>query len=126
MANQKQTMILIVVAASLVSFLGGYLLTQPSLKVSAVLQEQRGSLIDRFDGVVETSTPTPLPPGLLQASDQAAVGPTNASDGEAILYYYNGGVSKLDLETRKSTLISSALIPGLIRVIWSPDKNRVI
>ncbi len=126
MGSQKQTIVLIAVTASLVSFLAGYLLTQPSAQVSAVLHEQRGNLIDRFDGVVQTSTPTPLPPGLLQASSDIALAPTNAANGEAVLYYHNQGVSSLDLETRKSQLISQASIPGLIKVIWSPDKNRVV
>ncbi len=126
MAPQKQLTILIAVAASLVSFLGGYLLTRPSVKVSAVLQEQRGSLIDRFDGVVQTATPTPLPPGLLQASDQTVISPTNTLDEESILYYSTNGVFKLNLETRKSTIISDTLFSGLVRVIWSPDRNRVI
>ncbi len=126
MATQKQTIILIAITASLVSFLAGYLFTQPSAQVSAVLHEQRGNLIDRFDGVVQTSTPTPLPPGLLQAASDIVLAPTNAADGEAVIYYHNQGVSNLDLETRKSRLISQASIPGLTKVVWSPDKNRVI
>ncbi len=126
MPTQKQTVVLIAVAASTVSFLAGYLLTQPSRQVGAVLNEQRGNLIDRFDGVVQTSTPTPLPPGLLQASSDIAIAPTNSTDGESVLYYHTQGVTSLDLETRKSRLISQASIPGLTRVIWSPDKNRVV
>src|SRR5258708_4230407 len=85
---QKQLTILIVIAVSLVSFLGGYLLTQPHSSMNAVVQEQRGNLIDRFDGVATSSTPTPLPPGLFQASSETVLAPVAAQDGEAALYYH--------------------------------------
>src|SRR5258708_1688190 len=123
---QKQLTILIVIAVSLVSFLGGYLLTQPHSSMNAVVQEQRGNLIDRFDGVATSSTPTPLPPGLFQASSDTVLAAVAAQDGEAALYYHTGGVSRVDLESRKTQTISQVAIPGLSNVIWSPDKNRVI
>lgn len=127
MASQKQLIILITVAASLTSFLAGYLLTQPSGQSANVLQQQRGALIDRFSGI-NGSTPTPLPPGLLQASTDATLAPTNAPDSNAILYYHptSGYVSKLELETRTNTLISTAQLSNLTSVIWSPNKNQVI
>ncbi len=128
MANQKHFLILIIIGASVASFLGGYLLTQPSGTSSAALEQQRGSLIDRFDGVVERTTPTPLPPGLLQASADPALALTNSPDGDAVLYYHpdSGYVSRLDLETRTSKTISSTTLSRLARVIWSQDKNRVV
>ncbi len=128
MTSQKQLIILIVITASLTSFLVGYLLTQPSRQSADVVQQQRGALIDRFSSVTDSSTPTPLPPGLLQATTDAALASANAPDSDAVLYYHpdNGHVSKLDLETRLNTVISSAQLTGLTDVIWSPDKNRVI
>ncbi|GEM_PF-2361762 len=128
MNNQKQLIILIVITASLTSFLAGYLLTQPAKNNSAIIEQQRGALIDRFNGVVGSATSTPLPPGLLQASSDSTLAPTNASDADAVVYYHpnTGIVSKLDLETRTNTIISTASLPHLIRVIWSPNKNRVI
>jgi len=127
MANQKQLIILIIITASLTSFLAGYLLTQPSRQNADILQQQRGALIDRFSGI-NGSTPTPLPPGLLQASTDTTLAPTNAPDSNAILYYHpaSGYVSKLELETRTNTTISTAQLPNLTGVIWSPNKNRVI
>src|SRR3989344_3730286 len=128
MASQKQLIILIVITASLTSFLAGYLLTQPSRQSADIIQQQRGALIDRFSGIDSDSTPTPLPPGLLQATTDVALAPTNAPDSNAVLYYHpsNGFVSKLDLETRLNTTISTAQLTGLTSVIWSPNKNRVI
>src|SRR6185295_9581099 len=126
MSSQKQLTILIAIGVSLVSFLAGYLLTRPAGTTATILQEQRGNLIDRFDGVVQTSSPTPLPPGLLQASADVVIDPTNAPTGDAVLYYHTSGVTRLDLETRRGQLISGVSLPGLTRVIWSPDKNRVI
>ena len=127
MTSQKQLIILIVITVSLISFLAGYLLVQPSGPSTDVLQQQRGALIDRFSGI-NGSTPTPLPPGLLQASTDATLAPTNAPDGNAILYYHltSGHVSKLELETRTSTLVSTAQLPNLTGVTWSPNKNQVI
>ena len=128
MASQKQLIILIVITASLTSFLAGYLLTQPSRQSANIIEQQRGALIDRFSGIGSGSTPTPLPPGLLQATTDVALAPTNAPDSNAVLYYHpsNGFVSKLDLETRLNTTISTAQLTGLTSVIWSPNKNRVI
>jgi hypothetical protein len=128
MQSQKQLITLIIIAASLCSFLAGYLLTQAPQNNTDILQEQRGVLIDRFNGVDSSSTPTPLPPGLLQATSDAALAPVSASDADAVIYYHSesGSVSKLDLETRTSTLISTASLPRLVQVIWSPDRNRVI
>lgn len=125
--SQKQLIVLIVITASLTSFLAGYLLTQPSRQSADIIQ-QRGALIDRFSGITDNSAPTPLPPGLLQATTDTSLAPTNAPNSDAVLYYHldNGHVSKLDLETRANTLISTAQLTGLTNVIWSPDKNRVI
>lgn len=128
MASQKQLIILIVITVSLTSFLAGYLLTQPARQSADILQQQRGALIDRFSGLTDNSTPTPLPPGLLQATTDAALAATNAPDSNAVLYYHpsNGYVSRLNLETRLNIVISSTQLAGLTNVIWSPDKNRVI
>ncbi|MBP9822212.1 MAG: hypothetical protein KBC81_02070 [Candidatus Pacebacteria bacterium] len=126
--NKKQLITLIVVASSLTSFLAGYLLTRPSNEISDAIQQQRGVLIDRFSDMDTNSTPTPLPPGLLQASTDTALAPTNAHDSNSVIYYHtvNGHVSKIDLETRNSTLISTTQLNNLSRVIWSSDKNRVV
>jgi Tol biopolymer transport system component len=128
MKNQKQLIVLIVVATSLSSFLGGYLLTQPTRLGTDILQQQRGALIDRFNGLADSSTPGPLPPGLLQASTDSALGLTNAPDTDSVLYYHpnTGNVSSLNLETRANKLISTANLSNLVNVVWSPDKNRVL
>lgn len=128
MADQKQLIILIVITASLTSFLAGYLLTQPPKNANTIIKEQRGALIDRFSNIDDGSTPTPLPPGLFQITTDEALAPTNAPDSDAVLYYHslNGFVSKAELETRTSTPVSTTELKGLSNVIWSPDKNRVI
>jgi len=128
MASQKQLIILIIITASLTSFLAGYLLTQSPKNAATLIQEQRGALIDRFSGIDNDSTPTPLPPGLLQATTDSALATTNAPDSNTVLYYHpdNGFVSKIDLETRNNTLISTTQLKGLTNVVWSPNKNRVI
>ncbi|OGN06435.1 MAG: hypothetical protein A2669_01570 [Candidatus Yanofskybacteria bacterium RIFCSPHIGHO2_01_FULL_48_25b] len=124
--NQKLLILLIVVTA-FASFLAGYLLTSKDAGRSA-LEEQRGLLIDRFDGIAGGATPTPLPAGLLKAADESALGLTSALGENAVLFYHadSGYVSKLDLETRAGTLISKTSLPGLTDILWSPDKNRVI
>ncbi len=126
--SQKQLLILIVITASLTSFLAGYLLTQPAGQSADVIQQQRGALIDRFSDIPGNTTPTPLPPGLLQATAESSLSATNSPDSNAVLYYHpiNGFVSKLDLETRKNTIISTTQLNSLTNVIWSPNKNRVI
>ena len=127
MKDQKHLVVLLIITASLCSFLGGYLLTQPS-RNSNTLSEQRGVLIDRFNGVDTSATPTPLPPGMLQATSDTALAPTSTATEDGVLYYHptSGSVSQLDLETRRNTLISTASLPRLVNVIWSPDRNRVI
>lgn len=128
MKSQKQIIILLVITASLTSFLAGYLFMQSNGQSDQVIQQQRGQLIDRFEGVNSSDTPTPLAPGLYQASTDLALAPVNAADSDSVLYYHpdTGFVSKLDLESRSNDVISQASLPGLIRVIWSPDRNRVI
>lgn len=128
MRDQKQLIILIIVASSLASFLAGYILTQTPKQSASILSEQRGALIDRFDGVVEKTTPTPLPAGLLKTSADSALSPVNLSGSDTLLYYHpdNGFVSKIDLETRKTTLISTTQLSDITNVIWSPDRNRVV
>jgi hypothetical protein len=127
MKTQKHLLLLIVVAVSLTSFLGGYILTQGS-RPASVLNEQRGALIDRFNGVVDTSTPTPLPPGLLQTTGDMVLAPTAAAQSDDVLYYHadTGTVSEIAPESRQATLISGTTLPGLRKVLWSADRNRVI
>lgn len=128
MKNSKTLLALLLIIASSTSFLAGYVLTKGSRGQGAFLQEQRGMLIDRFDGVSDAATPTPLPPGMLQAVPRAVLSPTNGMKADTILYYQaeNGYVSSLDLETRSTAVISTTAPARLDRVIWSPDKNRVV
>ncbi len=127
MPSQKKLIILIIISASLTSFLAGYLLTRPEIS-SDIIEQQRGSLIDRFSDVGANASPTPLPPGLLQATTDASLAATNSADENSIIYYHpiNGYVSKLGLERRDNTLVSTVQLTGLVNVIWSPDKSKVV
>jgi WD40 repeat protein len=128
MKDQKHLIVLLVITVALASFLGGYILTQPAKSSDSVLQQQRGVLIDRFNGVDSSTTPTPLPPGMLQATSDTVLAATGAPDSDAVLYYHpeSGSVSMLDLESRRNNLISTTSLPRLVNVLWSPNKNRVI
>jgi len=56
------------------------------------------------------------------------ISPVAESIGNGVLYYHanNGFVSRADIASRQSTLVSQATLPGLRDVIWSPDRQWVV
>lgn len=66
-------------------------------------------------------------PAKIQAVSQgAALGAI--TDGQKIKYYSfaNGNVFQSNFDGSETTSLSSAALPGLLKVLWSPNKNKVI
>lgn len=124
---RKEFSILIILSALLGSGLTGFFLTRPG-GASSVLSNQSAAL-GRFSGDLSAGQATvpPLPDGLFQISTDLAMAPVAESSGD-ILYYHadNGFVSRVDIQSRQSTLVSQSALPGLRDVVWSPDHQRVV
>lgn len=126
MNSSKQLTILITVIATFAASLASYLYITSSANQNAA-GEQTGSILARFDGLA-SPTPTPIPDGLLQLTNDRALNPVNDSESDSVLYYHanDGTVSKVGLGDRQKTQISSTVLPRLTRVVWSPDRKKVI
>lgn len=82
----------------------------------------------------------PLPPGRVEEpfvpptkklnaiSQVAVVSPTISADGQKVKYYSkeNGNVFESRFNGTGLTRISSAVLPDILKILWSPDKNKVI
>ncbi len=69
------------------------------------------------------------PQGKIQTlTDEAVIAPTLEQDGEHIKYYArsSGNVYEITLVGANKKTISSASLPGLENVLWSPNKDKVI
>ena len=85
-------------------------------------------------------TEEPIPPGqpeqpfvsptkkLNAISQVAVVSPTISADGQKVKYYSkeNGNVFESKFNGTGLTRISSAVLPDILKILWSPDKNKVI
>jgi len=77
--------------------------------------------------VALTTTTESYTAGEIKAiSQEPVIGP--AIDNKTVKYYLasNGNVYKSDLDGTDKTRISSAILPNLIKILWSPDRNKVI
>ncbi len=126
MDTRKQLIILIVITASLGSFLTGYLLTHPSGQTSGAGQQQ-GALLSRFTGI-KPPEGSAAPDGLFKISADDSLSATNDGSSDGVLYYHRetGFVSRISIADQKSTLVSDVGLPHLIGVIWSPDVKKVL
>ena len=61
-------------------------------------------------------------------SDEAVLAPTIASAESAVKYYSkaSGQVYQVDFDGNGKRTLSAKTLPGLVFVLWSPDKNKVI
>ncbi len=124
---RKELTILIVLSALLVSFVTGYLITKPD-QSAYILNGQRADIFDRFDGTVNTQLANlPIPDGLFLISEDRVLSPVNSGD-DNVLYYHQGTgfVSRANIATRQTTLISSTELPRLQNVTWSSDREQVV
>ena len=126
---RKEHSILITVSALLCAMLIGYFLTRPSNQQDEVLNRQAAAL-GRFSGTLDQglATTLPLPDGLFQVATDIVLAPVADPTSSDILYYHadNGFVSRADIASRQSTLISQTALPGLRDVIWSPNRIWVV
>ena len=65
---------------------------------------------------------------ILAVTDEAVLAPTIANGESAIKYYSrsSGQVYQVDFNGKNKRTLSAKNIPGLVFVLWSPDKNKVI
>ena len=126
MENKKTLIILMVVAFSLVAFLGGYLISQSGFSGGSAFS---GNLLQKFEGQtqVTTSSSTLLQNPLVLGSHQA-VAPVNSKDSSAVIYYEKstGRVFQVDLATGEEKLISPNPLPNFLNTIWAPDGKQVV
>jgi Tol biopolymer transport system component len=60
-------------------------------------------------------------------TEEAVIAPSLSPDGESIVYYSKGGkVYQISFSGTKEQTISETELPGLIDIIWSPKKDKVI
>lgn len=85
-------------------------------------------------------TEAPLAPGreeapfvpptkkLIAISQVPVIAPTISADGQKVKYYAkdNGNVYESRFNGTGLTRTSNAVLPGLLKVLWSPDKTQVI
>ncbi|HWA64526.1 MAG TPA: hypothetical protein VG866_01575 [Candidatus Paceibacterota bacterium] len=123
----KQILAFSILTASLLSFLAGYILIQSGLKSDAGAA-QKGSILDRFQNLAGSTGQTIVPQGLFQLSEKETISPVSDIASESVLYYQadTGIATKADIVTRQNTNISTAILPQLSRVIWSPDRQQVM
>ena len=130
MSTQKQLIALIATTASLVSFLAGYLFVQPAYQSAGITSQQRGNILDRFNGLVSSSIPTDtlIAGSLFRVTSDSTLSATNDPTSDSVLYYHRdtGLVSRVGLSDHASTLVSSTALPHLVRISWSPDKKKVV
>lgn len=71
---------------------------------------------------------TPQPEAKIKAiSKSPVISPTLTADKTGVIYYHiNGEVWKSDFDGSNLTQVSSTPLDNLIKIIWSPDKNKVI
>ncbi|MFZ2225913.1 MAG: hypothetical protein WA064_04865 [Candidatus Moraniibacteriota bacterium] len=80
----------------------------------------------------QTETPNEAPKmslaPILALSDEAVLAPTIASGESAIKYYskLSGQVYQVDFDGNGKRTLSAKTLPGLVFVLWSPDKSKVI
>ncbi|HVZ11122.1 MAG TPA: hypothetical protein VG941_01750 [Candidatus Paceibacterota bacterium] len=123
----KQILAFSILTASLLSFLAGYILIQSGLKSNGG-NSQQGSILDRFQNIAGATGQTIIPQGLFQLAEKETISPVSDIASESVLYYQadTGIATKADILTRQNTNISTAILPQLSRVIWSPDRRQVI
>lgn len=122
----KQLTLLIILIATLLSAIGGYMLAAHSTAIAVQGSDQVG-LLARFDGI-PSPTATPIPDGLVRLSADAALSAANDSASDSVLYYHraDGTVTKIGLADHASTQISATMLPHLSRIIWSADGTQVL
>ena len=60
-------------------------------------------------------------------SKKAVISPTLTADKTGVIYYHtNGEVWKSNFDGSNLSQVSSAVLDNLIKIIWSPDKNKVV
>lgn len=65
---------------------------------------------------------------LTAVSQVPVIAPTISADGQKVKYYAkdNGNVYESRFNGTGLTRTSNAALPGLLKVLWSPDKNQVV
>lgn len=77
----------------------------------------------------QTETPfTPISKKLTVISQVPVISPIISADGKKIKYYTrdNGNVFESGFNGAGLTRISNTVLPDILKILWSPDKNKVI
>lgn len=76
----------------------------------------------------EDKTPQKVVSGISAISDEAIIAPVITTDGNYIKYYSktSGKAYQIDLDGKGKTILSNYDLPGLIGVLWSPDRSKVV
>lgn len=133
---------ILIIAAILLALIGGTLLVYNLFFRAAPTAEQpeaSGSLPPTGN---KTSTPTPTQPAgtsgtqqdsrvslkIMPISQERVLGASIGTDGKTVKYYsqVNGQVYESAFDGTNLKKISSTTLNGLIKVLWSPDKEKVI
>lgn len=71
----------------------------------------------------------PQPEAKIKAiSQETVLAPTLTADKKGVIYYSrsNGSVWQSDFDGSNLTQVSDVVLDNLVKILWSPDKNRVI
>lgn len=85
------------------------------------------SVVKTIEETIETPV-TEDQPRIYALTEEKVLSPILTSNGASLKYYdqLTGNVYQIDLDGNNKRTLSSKNLGGLIGVIWSPDKNKVI
>ena len=130
--NTKLKKILIIIISVLILALIGLLIYNLFIKPPKEVGLGPGELPDGEEGEEEEEEEeeiTPRPELKVKAiSTERVLAPTLSADGLRVIYYsqYNGNVWQSAFDGSSLIKISSVVLDDLAKIIWSPDKIKVI
>jgi len=126
MTPKKILIILIIVLLIVISILIGYNFFIKKDLPSDVVDNTSGSFPQSGGASPNTGSETSFSSQIKPISQEPVLGMT--IDGIKVRYYStnNGNVFESNLDGSGLTRISSAVLTGLAKIIWSPDKNKTI
>ncbi len=126
--RQKLLITLTVISISFTAFLAGYLISQTDFHRNPN-SNSTGNVLDKFSNSSPDSSTQALSSGTLRLlSQRSAISPVISKDSDAVTFYEKGTgkVFEVTLKNPTEKVLSDALLPNLIKTIWSPNKKEVV
>lgn len=128
------TVLLALIAGTLIIY-NVFIKAEPASEPTGdgALPDNQGNQTLPAGGSQQTISPGASPTNLASLrlksiSQERALGATVGTDGKTVKYYSraNGQVFESDFDGQSLKALSSASLNGLVKVLWSPDKEKVI